>query len=250
MASSDEETFYTPQRSEESAYSDSPSSPISRRWCRKLVGDGEGAARGGARAVELGLGGRRPALVDEAAQAAGGDERRSRKARGQLRHHRRVAPPQPLILLHQRRRSSYGILPEGVRGYTLGEDGAFEVYLSGECEFKVEGGGGGYLLRYKERIAGRVASGSLRELSGVSVRVLLVWFGIGEVVRSDADLDFYVGPSPPPSPSPTSRRAPDAAAASTAPHPPPPPPPPPPPRRRRWRRRRSRRRRRGRGRSR
>ncbi|OAY68149.1 hypothetical protein ACMD2_25759 [Ananas comosus] len=90
-----------------------------------------------------------------------------------------------------------GILPEGVRGYTLGEDGAFEVYLSGECEFKVEegrGGGGGYLLRYKERIAGRVASGSLRELSGVSVRVLLVWFGIGEVVRSDADLDFYVGP--------------------------------------------------------
>nr|CAD1823113.1 unnamed protein product [Ananas comosus var. bracteatus] len=107
MASSDEETFYTPQRSAKSAYSDSPSSPISRQWCRKLVGDGEGAARGGARAVELGLGGRRPALVDEAAQAAGCDERRSREARGQLRHHRRVAPPQPLILLHQRRCSSY-----------------------------------------------------------------------------------------------------------------------------------------------
>nr|CAD1843294.1 unnamed protein product [Ananas comosus var. bracteatus] len=81
MASSDEETFYTPQRSEESAYSDSPSSPISRRWCRKLVGDCEGAARGGARAVELGLGSRRPTLVDEVAQAAGGDERRSREAR-------------------------------------------------------------------------------------------------------------------------------------------------------------------------
>ncbi|OAY83242.1 hypothetical protein ACMD2_06594 [Ananas comosus] len=59
-----------------------------------------------------------------------------------------------------------GILPEGVRGYTLGEDGAFEVYLSGECEFKVEGGGG--------------------EGEGEGVPA--------EVVRSDADLDFYVGP--------------------------------------------------------
>ncbi|XP_020573963.1 uncharacterized protein At5g01610-like [Phalaenopsis equestris] len=85
-----------------------------------------------------------------------------------------------------------GILPEGVISYQLDEDGGFQVLLPCDCEFRVEGEG--YLLKYARRITGKVKSGQLKELNGVSVRVLVVWFGIKEVVRSGTDLYFYVGP--------------------------------------------------------
>ncbi|KAL0909995.1 hypothetical protein M5K25_020914 [Dendrobium thyrsiflorum] len=85
-----------------------------------------------------------------------------------------------------------GILPEGVRSYNLVHDGGFEVLLSCDCEFRVDGDG--FLLRYGKRITGKVKSGQLKELNGVSVKVLLVWFGINEVVSSGTDLYFHVGP--------------------------------------------------------
>ncbi|KAJ0972167.1 hypothetical protein J5N97_020126 [Dioscorea zingiberensis] len=84
-----------------------------------------------------------------------------------------------------------GILPEGVETYSLRPDGSFEVFLSSACEFKVDGG---YMLQYQRKITGRVEKGSLMELKGVSVKVLLVWFNINRVVNSDAELYFYVGP--------------------------------------------------------
>lgn len=88
-----------------------------------------------------------------------------------------------------------GILPEGVTSYVLREDKSFEVHLGGrgDCDFAVEGG---YLLNYKRKISGRLdeAAGALTELKGVSVKVLFVWFGIGEVVRGQNSLSFYVGP--------------------------------------------------------
>ncbi|XP_074562820.1 uncharacterized protein LOC141819417 [Curcuma longa] len=84
-----------------------------------------------------------------------------------------------------------GILPQGVQGYALNQDGRFEVYLSGDCEFKVSGG---YLLHYKKKISGTVRSGELTGLGGVSVKVLFFWFGVNEVVRSGDELLFYVGP--------------------------------------------------------
>ncbi|CAL9118050.1 unnamed protein product [Musa textilis] len=84
-----------------------------------------------------------------------------------------------------------GILPQGVQSYVLNQDGSFEVYLSGDCEFEVTGG---YLLQYKRRITGTVGVGSLTNLRGVRVKVLLLWFGINEVVRSGSELKFYVGP--------------------------------------------------------
>ncbi|KAG6524887.1 hypothetical protein ZIOFF_014832 [Zingiber officinale] len=59
-----------------------------------------------------------------------------------------------------------GILPEGVRSYELKGDGSFTVFLASNCEFKVDGG---YLLKYDSKITGSVA-------------------------RSDAALNFYVGP--------------------------------------------------------
>nr|XP_019703642.1 uncharacterized protein LOC105034467 [Elaeis guineensis] len=84
-----------------------------------------------------------------------------------------------------------GILPEGVQSYTLNQDGSFEVFLSEDCEFKVDGG---YLLKYQKKITGKVESGSLTSLRGVNVKVVLMWFGINGVVRSGGDLNFYVGP--------------------------------------------------------
>jgi hypothetical protein len=86
-----------------------------------------------------------------------------------------------------------GILPEGVTGYTYrASDGAFEVFLGGDCEFDVDGG---YRLTYRRRIYGNVEGGSIRNLGGVSVRMFLFNLGIDRVVMEDAGhLMFYVGP--------------------------------------------------------
>ena len=82
-----------------------------------------------------------------------------------------------------------GILPEGVTGYTYRpSDGAFEVFMGGDCEFDVDGG-------YRRRIYGNVEGGSIRNLGGVSVRMFLLNWGIDRVVMEDAGhLMFYVGP--------------------------------------------------------
>ncbi|KAF8711417.1 hypothetical protein HU200_029449 [Digitaria exilis] len=86
-----------------------------------------------------------------------------------------------------------GILPVGVKGYKLHPGGSFEVFFSGDgCEFRV--GGGRYLLRYDRRIAGTATAGSIKNLQGVSVKILFVWLGINEVDRSGDQLSFHVGP--------------------------------------------------------
>lgn len=86
-----------------------------------------------------------------------------------------------------------GILPVGVKRYKLRPDGSFEVFFSGDgCQFRV--GGGRYLLRYDRRIAGTATAGSIKNLQGVSVKILFVWLGISEVDRSGDQLSFRVGP--------------------------------------------------------
>lgn len=84
-----------------------------------------------------------------------------------------------------------GILPIGVHSYKLNPNGEFEVVLKSDCQFKVDGG---YLLNYENRISGKVEIGALKNLNGVKVRLFFVWFEINEVVRNNADLNFYVGP--------------------------------------------------------
>ncbi|KAG6480098.1 uncharacterized protein LOC122020850 [Zingiber officinale] len=84
-----------------------------------------------------------------------------------------------------------GILPEGVQSYELKGDGSFTVFLAGDCKFKVDGG---YVLKYGRKITGKVEAGALTNLNGVSVKILFAWFSIGSVARSDAALNFYVGP--------------------------------------------------------
>ncbi|KAF3329355.1 hypothetical protein FCM35_KLT04686 [Carex littledalei] len=84
-----------------------------------------------------------------------------------------------------------GILPTGVQSYKLSPNGEFEVLLKSDCKFKVVGG---YLLNYDNRISGKVEIGALKSLNGVKVRIFFIWIEINEVVRSNADLNFYVGP--------------------------------------------------------
>ncbi|EAY82554.1 hypothetical protein OsI_37775 [Oryza sativa Indica Group] len=84
-----------------------------------------------------------------------------------------------------------GILPVGVEGYELREDGSFEVYFPRDCEFMLART---WLVRYGARIAGAAASGRLTSLQGVYVKVLFVWLPVGEVDRSGDTLSFYIGP--------------------------------------------------------
>uniref|UniRef100_J3NC34 Uncharacterized protein n=2 Tax=Oryza brachyantha TaxID=4533 RepID=J3NC34_ORYBR len=84
-----------------------------------------------------------------------------------------------------------GILPVGVEGYVLRDDGSFEVYFPRDCEFMLART---WLVRYGARIAGAAASGSLTSLQGVYVKVLFVWLPVGEVDRAGDRLSFYIGP--------------------------------------------------------
>ncbi|XP_077240682.1 uncharacterized protein At5g01610-like [Tasmannia lanceolata] len=84
-----------------------------------------------------------------------------------------------------------GILPKGALGYDLDRNsGKFSAYLNGSCSFSLEGS---YKLRYKSTINGYIAKDRLRDLTGISVKVLFLWLNIVEVVRSGDDLEFSVG---------------------------------------------------------
>lgn len=84
-----------------------------------------------------------------------------------------------------------GLLPKGVTGYDLDEStGRFNAYLNGSCSFSLDGS---YQLSYKSKISGRISKGKLTNLSGISVKVLILWLNIVEVTRDEGDLDFSVG---------------------------------------------------------
>eukprot|EP01018_Ginkgo_biloba_P027830 Gb_27093 [translate_table: standard] len=83
-----------------------------------------------------------------------------------------------------------GLLPTNVESYTLDtSDGSFEVYLSSSCSFKVDG----YRLKYKKKITGKITADSLKDLSGISVKVWFFYLSISEVIVEGDDLEFYAG---------------------------------------------------------
>ncbi|CAN6326082.1 unnamed protein product [Urochloa humidicola] len=84
-----------------------------------------------------------------------------------------------------------GILPAGVTGYVLRPDGTFEVYFPRTCEFLLAKR---WLVRYEARVSGSVAAGTLTALEGISVKVVFLWLGVGEVDRAGDKLSFYIGP--------------------------------------------------------
>ncbi|XP_039047947.1 uncharacterized protein LOC120188620 [Hibiscus syriacus] len=84
-----------------------------------------------------------------------------------------------------------GLLPRGVLKYDLDEStGRFHAYLNGSCSFGLEGS---YQLKYKSTISGIISDNKLKNLSGISVKVLFLWLNIVEVVRDGDEMEFSVG---------------------------------------------------------
>ncbi|KAF4364443.1 hypothetical protein F8388_007020 [Cannabis sativa] len=84
-----------------------------------------------------------------------------------------------------------GLLPKGVTGYELNRDtGEFSAHWNGTCKFNLEGS---YSLEYKSTISGIISKERLKNLKGVSVKVLFFWLNIVEVVRDGDELQFSVG---------------------------------------------------------
>lgn len=84
-----------------------------------------------------------------------------------------------------------GLLPRGATSYSLNEaTGEFSAHLNGSCSFTLDNA---YVLRYEPVIKGVISDGRLQKLSGVSVRVVLLWLNIVEVKRDGENLEFSVG---------------------------------------------------------
>ena len=84
-----------------------------------------------------------------------------------------------------------GLLPKGIIGYDLDPStGQFHAYLNGTCSFALEGS---YELKYKSTFGGYISKGRINSLSGVSVKVLLFWLNIVEVIRNGDEIEFSVG---------------------------------------------------------
>lgn len=84
-----------------------------------------------------------------------------------------------------------GLLPQGATGYSLNKaTGEFSAHLNGSCMFTLEKS---YELRYEPVIKGLISEGRLEKLSGVSVKVVLLWLNIVEVKRNHQNLEFSVG---------------------------------------------------------
>ncbi|KAI3854598.1 hypothetical protein MKX03_037744 [Papaver bracteatum] len=84
-----------------------------------------------------------------------------------------------------------GLLPKGVTGYTLDEKtGRFSASMKKTCSFSLEGS---YQLRYQSTIRGVISKDKLTNLEGVSVKILLFWVNIIEVLRKGDELEFSVG---------------------------------------------------------
>ncbi|KAK9733730.1 hypothetical protein RND81_04G088000 [Saponaria officinalis] len=83
-----------------------------------------------------------------------------------------------------------GLLPKGVTGYEFDQNtGEFKLNLPKTCKFYIDS----YELEYKTTVSGKLTKDRLYSLKGVSVKVLLLWLKIVEVVRNDDELEFSVG---------------------------------------------------------
>ncbi|GMP35096.1 hypothetical protein CsSME_00007693 [Camellia sinensis var. sinensis] len=83
-----------------------------------------------------------------------------------------------------------GILPIGAKSHELDKStGKFKAYLDEMCTFTIQN----YELKYKSTITGVISKGKLKNLKGVSVKILFLWLNIGEVIRDDDELEFSVG---------------------------------------------------------
>ena len=76
-----------------------------------------------------------------------------------------------------------GLLPQGVQSYTLGDGGALEVTLPGECNFFVTADGKQFKFRYGHIVTGIIEPGSISSINGVRMQMAFDWLGINQVNR-------------------------------------------------------------------
>jgi hypothetical protein len=77
-----------------------------------------------------------------------------------------------------------GIIPQGVQGYDLRQDGSFEMHFAGECALHVVG----FKVRYSSRLAGNIGDRAIFGLEGVKVKIAFLWIRITEVTRAGGDI--------------------------------------------------------------
>ncbi|GMH30980.1 hypothetical protein Nepgr_032823 [Nepenthes gracilis] len=84
-----------------------------------------------------------------------------------------------------------GLLPKGVKNYTLDDSGRFDAYLDQACNAKFESE-----LYYDRKLSGWLSYGQIGNLSGISAQELFLWFpvmGIRVDVPSSGLIHFDVG---------------------------------------------------------
>lgn len=84
-----------------------------------------------------------------------------------------------------------GLLPKGVKNYSLGDDGRFEVHLDQACNAKFESE-----LHYDQNVSGQLSFGQIQNLTGISAQDLFLWFpvkGIRVDIPSSGVIYFDVG---------------------------------------------------------
>ncbi|CAL5353380.1 unnamed protein product [Camellia sinensis] len=84
-----------------------------------------------------------------------------------------------------------GLLPNGVKDFSLDEAGRFVAYLDQECNAKFENE-----LHYDRNVSGTLSYGQIAGLSGISAQDLFLWFPVKEIrvdVPSSGLIYFDVG---------------------------------------------------------
>ncbi|KAK4419725.1 hypothetical protein Salat_2385400 [Sesamum alatum] len=84
-----------------------------------------------------------------------------------------------------------GLLPKGVKNFSLDNSGKFEVHLDQACNAKFENE-----LHYDMNVTGTLSFGQIDGLSGISAQDLFLWFPVKEIrvdIPSSGLIYFDVG---------------------------------------------------------
>lgn len=84
-----------------------------------------------------------------------------------------------------------GLIPKGVKEYSLDDTGRFEVHLTEACDAKFEN-----TVHYDRNVSGILSYGQIQGLTGISAQELFLWFpvkGIHVDIPSSGIIYFDVG---------------------------------------------------------
>ncbi|KAL5976725.1 hypothetical protein ACLOJK_021058 [Asimina triloba] len=82
-----------------------------------------------------------------------------------------------------------GLVPDSVTGYSLSDDGEFEIQLAQPCYVKFTD-----LVYYDKKITGQLSYGAITNLSGIQVKKFFLWLSITGMKAVDSkDIEFQVG---------------------------------------------------------